>query len=129
MGNQEIRDIHSSFSEEYRSSLAFITPEETDRFLKEGIDKLTDNGASELVVIPMFLSSHHPLYKLAEERLADSNLTNLPVEFAGTMNQSYLIAEILANRISELSVNSAEESLVLVATGASSQNRTRGNSV
>ena len=40
MGNQEIRDIHESFSEQYTSSLVFITPEETDRFLNEGIDKL-----------------------------------------------------------------------------------------
>jgi len=126
MGNQEIRDIHESFSEEYTSSLVFITPEETDRFLNEGIDNLRDDGVSELVVIPMFLSGHHPLYKLAEERLMDSNLTDLPVEFTETMSQSYLTAEILADRISELSLNSADESLVLVVTGASNQDEIDG---
>jgi len=121
MGNQEIRDIHQSFSEDYRSSLAFITPEETDRFLSEGIEKLNAKEVSELVVIPMFLSSHHPLYKLAEGRLVNNNLTDLPIEIAGTMRESYLTAEILADRINELSKNSAEESLVLVAAGASNQ--------
>ena len=119
MGNQEIRDIHQSFSETYLSSLAFITPEETDRFLNEGIKKLTGEGVSELVVIPMFLSDHHPLYKLAKERLMNSNLTDLQVKFKETMSESYLTAEILADRISEVSVNPVEESLVVVATGAS----------
>ena len=92
----------------------------------KGLTNLKDDGASELVVIPMFLSGHHPLYKLAEERLTDSNLTDLPVEFTETMSQSYLTAEILADRISDLSVNSADESLVLVATGASNQDEMEG---
>lgn len=126
MGNEEIRNIHESFSQDYRSSLAFITPEETDRFLNEGIEKLTDEGATELIVIPMFLSAHHPLYKLAEERLNNSDLTDLPVEFTETMSQSYLSAEILSDRILELSENPAEESLVIVATGASNENEKKG---
>ena len=126
MGNQEIRDIHQSFSENYLSSLAFITPEETDRFLDEGIKTLTGEGVSELVVIPMFLSAHHPHYKLAKERLMNSNLTDLQVEFTETMSESYLTAEILADRISEVSVNPAEESLVVVATGASNQDEMDG---
>src|SRR6056297_660660 len=126
MGNQEVRDIHQSFSETYLSSLAFITQEETDRFLSEGIDQLTGDGVSNLVVLPMFLSDAHPLYKLAKERLMNSDLTDLPVEMAGTMSESYLTADILADRIREVSVNPAEESLVVVATGASTQDEMNG---
>lgn len=126
MGNQEVRDIHTTFSDEYPSSLAFITSEETDRFLNEGIEKLTEHGVSEIVVLPLFLSDHHPHYKLAEERLIDAGLTDLPVEFAGTMSESYLTAEILVDRISELSENPAEESLVVVATGASNEDEMDG---
>lgn len=119
MGNQEIRDIHTTFSESYLSSLAFVSSEETDGFLNEGVEKLTGQGVSEIVVLPLFLSEHHPHYKLAEERLTGAGLTKLPLEFAGTMSQSYLTAEILIDRINELSENPAEESLVVVATGAS----------
>ncbi|WP_340105540.1 sirohydrochlorin chelatase [Rhodohalobacter sp. 8-1] len=126
MGNQEVRDIHTTFSDEYLSSLAFITSEETDRFLNEGIEKLTENRVSEIVVIPLFLSGYHPLYKLAEERLTNARLTDLPLEITETMSQSYLTAEILVDRIAELSENPTEESLVVVATGASNQDEMDG---
>lgn len=126
MGNQEIRDVHTTFSESYLSSLAFISSEETDRFLNEGIEKLTEKGVSEIVVLPLFLSENHPDYKLAEEHLTDAGLTKLPLEFAETMSESYLTAEILVDRISELSENPAAESLVVVATGASNQDEMDG---
>lgn len=120
MGNQEIRDLHEKFSENYTTSLAFITPEDTDRFLKEGITALEEEQVSELVVLPLFVSDHHPMYKLANERLAKGGLTKLPVRYAETMHASYLAAEILADRIRELSQDPEKESLVLIATGASS---------
>lgn len=126
MGNQEVRDIHTSFSESYLSSLAFVTSEETDRFLNEGIESLSEQGVSEIVVIPLFLSAHHPLYKLAEERLTNTGLTDLPMEITETMSQSYLTAEILVDRIAELSENPAEESLVVLATGASNEDEMDG---
>lgn len=126
MGNQEIRDAHEEFSKSYKSSLAFITPEETERFLNEGIEKLKNEGAEKLVVLPMFLSDHHPLYKLAVGYLSDQQFTGLPVEFAGTMSQSYLTAEILADRISELSKNAEQEGLIVVASGASNDEEREG---
>lgn len=121
MGNQEVRDLHVAFSENYTTSLAIITPEETDRFLREGISALEEQGAKELVVLPLFVSDNHPLYKLAVERLSDKGLSELPVEIASTMNNSFLTAEILKDRINELSQNSREEALVVVATGASGE--------
>ncbi|HBQ61650.1 MAG TPA: hypothetical protein DD671_19090, partial [Balneolaceae bacterium] len=121
MGNQEVRDLHASFSENYTTSLSIITPEETDRFLKEGIQSLEEQGADELVVLPLFVSDDHPLYKLALERLSDKKFTKLPVEFASTMNNSFLTAEILVDRINELSQDSKNEALVVVAAGASNE--------
>lgn len=126
MGNQEIRDLHENFDAHYTTSLAFITPEQTDRFLKEGIETLEEEGVEELVVLPLFLSKHHPMYKLASKRLIEGELTNLEVEFAETMSENYLTAEILADRISELSQNSSEEALVLVAEGASNAEEKEG---
>jgi sirohydrochlorin ferrochelatase len=119
MGNQEIRDLHNNFSENYTTSLAFITPEETDRFLQEGIAALEEEGVQGIVVLPLFLSDGHPMYKLAEKRLSSGKLTKMPLVFAETMHRNYLAAEILADRIRELTRNSKEEALVLVATGAS----------
>ena len=120
MGNQEVRDLHANFSENYTTSLSIITPEETDRFLSEGIQSLEEQGADKLVVLPLFVSDDHPLYKLAVERLNDKGLTELPVVFSSTMNNSFLTAEVLVDRIDELSQNSKEEALVVVTTGASS---------
>lgn len=126
MGNQEIREAHKKFAEKYRSSLVFVTPEETERFLEEGIDQLKEDGAEKLVVIPMFLSDDHPLYKLALGHLSNQQFTGLPVEVAPTMSHSYLTAEILADRISELSTNPEEEGLVVVASGASTDQEREG---
>lgn len=126
MGNEEVRNLHQSFAEDYNSSLAFITPEETERFLKEGIDALYKKGSENLVVLPLFVSDQHPMYKLAEEHLLNGKLTDLPVEFSEVMSNSYLIAEILHDRIAELTQNAGEESLVLVATGASGDDEKHG---
>ncbi|MEX2478183.1 MAG: hypothetical protein WD357_07085 [Gracilimonas sp.] len=121
MGNQEVRDLHENFDQNYITSLAFVTPEETDRFLKEGIEALEKEGVSELVVLPLFLSDDHPHFKLAKERLSGQTLTTLPVEFTTTFSENYLAAEILADRIAELSQEPKKESLVVVATGASTE--------
>ena len=121
MGNEEIRDLHKDFSENYTSSLAFITEEDTDRFLLEAISHLEEQGVGQLVVLPLFLSDDHPLYKLAKDRLDQAGLTELPVEFGKTLHQNYLTAEILADRIESLSQNSSEEALILVAEGASDE--------
>lgn len=126
MGNEEVRDLHRSFAEDYSSTLVFITPEETERFLKEGIDALIDKGAENLVVLPLFLSAHHPMYKLAEDHLLNRAITDLPVEFGDVMSQSYLVAEILHDRVAGLSRNPREESLVLVASGASDEDEKQG---
>jgi len=129
MGNQEVRDIHREFAGEYPSSLVIITKEETERFLKEGIEALENKGADELVVIPLFLSSHHPLYKHAVNTLNGAGarpVTKLPVTVTETMSQNYLTAELLADRIDVLSENSENEALVLVASGATSADERKG---
>ncbi|HMB99069.1 MAG TPA: hypothetical protein VKM36_11330 [Balneolaceae bacterium] len=129
MGNQEVRDIHQEFAGEYPSSLVIITNEETERFLKEGIEKLENMGADEMVVIPLFLSSHHPLYKHAVNMLNGTGgqpVTNLPVTVAETMSRNYLTAELLADRIAGLSEDPENEALVLVASGAKSADERKG---
>ncbi len=120
MGNEEVRDAFEEYNKNFNASLVFITREETGRFLREGIALVEQQGARRLVVVPMFLSEHHPLYKHALAFFDDKQqekLTALPTSFAETMSNSYLIAEILADRIATLSKNSEKEGLVLVTQG------------
>lgn len=129
MGNQEIRDIHKTFAGEYPSSLVIVTREDTERFMKEGIDALEDQGVDELVVIPLFLSTHHPLYKHAMKTLQEpvgQELVSLPVKVTDAMSQNYLTAEILSDRIRELSKNPEKESLVILASGATTLEEREG---
>ncbi|NIT58351.1 MAG: hypothetical protein GWN00_19635 [Aliifodinibius sp.] len=122
MGNEEIREAFDSFEKEYVSSLVFMTEKDTKRFLQEGIDKLTSQNVDDIVVLPLFISNDHPMYKLAtktlKEDLGEQN-TQISIRVAEVMSRSYLTAEILANRIGELSKKSKNESLVVIGTGAS----------
>lgn len=126
MGNQEIRDIHESFSERYTSSLVFITEEHTGRFLKEGIETLMEKGVKELAVLPLFLSDDHPLYKHALHTLKNGDLSPLPMKISETMSQSYLVAEIFYERVQQLSNRPQEEALILLASGASDEDERIG---
>ncbi|PAU94986.1 hypothetical protein CK503_05855 [Aliifodinibius salipaludis] len=124
MGNEEIREAFGSFEEEYVSSLVFITEKDTDRFLQEGIDKLTSQNVDDIVVLPLFISNDHPMYKHAIQTLKEDfgkQNTQAPIHVAEVMSESYLTAELLADRIGQLSKKSGDESLVVVATGASDQ--------
>lgn len=116
MGNQEVRDLFTEFNTDYKSSLVFITEKDTDRFLIEGINKLQNQSIEHIVVLPMFISDDQKLYKHAKERLGSLKSGFATIEYSDTMHESYLIAEILLDRIQEVSKVQHNESLILVAS-------------
>lgn len=116
LGNEEVRDAFESYRQRFTAALAIVTEQETERFLKEGLADLERAKVATIVVVPLFVSEAHPLLGRAKRILQQQS--KLPITFTGTMAGHYLISEILADRLSDLSRDPAKEALVLVATGA-----------
>jgi sirohydrochlorin ferrochelatase len=119
MGNEELRDAFEEYRKQFNAALVFATREETERFLKEGLSQVQASGAKNIVVLPLFLSLHHPMWKHIETTLSNNrSLTDLPLTISQKHTGTYLISEILSDRLEELSENPSEEMLILVAQGA-----------
>ena len=121
LGNEEVREAFEAYCTGFNAALVVITREETVRFLNEGIGLLERQGAKKIVVLPMFLSERQSLYRYAMRFFQDAEkltLTPLPVTVAETASKSYLMSEILADRIADLSKMSSTEMLITVAQGA-----------
>jgi len=99
--------------------------------IKDAVRKLEKKGVSEVIVVPLFISSHSPIIgnsrfilglqgKLSET----TSIESLPrieskVKFymTGALDDSILVAEILLERAMELSANPSKETIVLVGHG------------
>ncbi len=107
--------------------------------IKEAILKLEEKGVSEMVVVPLFISSNSPIIGnfryilgLQEELPRTTSIKSLPkVEskarfyMTGAMDDSLLIAEILLERAMELSNNPAKETVILVGHGPNDEEENR----
>ncbi len=120
MGNEELRDAFEEYRKQFNAALVFATREETERFLKEGLSQVHAAGAKRVVVLPLFLSLHHPMWKHIETTLSNktSSLTDLSITISQKHTGTYLISEILSDRLEGLSKNPSKEMLILVAQGA-----------
>lgn len=121
MGNEETREAFEEYRQGFTASLAYVTREETRRFIAEGIAELERAKVKEIIAIPLFLSVHQPLYRKADSLLSGDeakSLTKLPIRMTGTLAGGYLLSEIIADRIAALSKDPAQEMLILVAQGA-----------
>ncbi len=112
--------------------------------MQAGIDKLESQGVTKIVVVPLFISSHSPIIRQNEyllglrETLADppmlmshhksgeessKKMTLKPLHFKSEiiltkpLDDHSLVAEIIFDRISELSVNPKNETILIVAHG------------
>jgi hypothetical protein len=114
LGNEKTRDAMDAFRKHTsNAALAFATYEETTSNLQEGLSTLdTEHG---VVVLPLFLSTHHTLYQTAREAMPD---VDGGVQWASPMGQSYLAEEILFDRVDALSEQPEQEALVVVGYGA-----------
>lgn len=114
LGNEKTRDVVTEFREHTSNAgLAFATYDETASNLEEGLSEIdTKHG---VVVLPLFLSSHHALYQSAREAMpaVDGGVT-----WADPLGTSYLAEEILFDRVEALSEQPKDEALVVVGYGA-----------
>ena len=122
LGNREVKKLFESFAQNYRASLAFVEREYggPDRsyeiFLKDSLDKLEEQNLDRVIVISLFLTQLNPVVQDIHNFLRDYK-PSFVLEWAEPMVKSYLIAQILYDRIIEISKDPINERLVLMGIG------------
>jgi len=117
LGNEYVRDAFARFRETVpRSALWFVTREQALETLEAALAGLAPPAdGSGIVVLPLFMTAHHALYERARAALAGR-----PVRWASPLGESYLAEEMLFRRVAAVSRDPGREHLVLIGTGADS---------
>ncbi|ODS33095.1 MAG: hypothetical protein SCARUB_01794 [Candidatus Scalindua rubra] len=129
LGNEEVRDVFNDFQSEYVSTLTFVglgirnEKEEIQNPLKSALEEIKARNVKRIIVVPLFVSSSDPVFKKAVAALGkDVN----DLEFSHHMSESYLISQILYDRVNELSKNSNNERLIVVGFGYTNEEEHNG---
>ncbi|HET8760250.1 MAG TPA: hypothetical protein VFN94_04235 [Nitrospiria bacterium] len=123
VGNQETSAVFDAFNASYPAALAFGGRDYSDRpgnysgYLTAAVERLKAAGATEIVAIPLFLSSADPVLKTVQSTLA-SRAGQIPVRWTPSMQDSHLTAQILVDRVVSLSRDPEAERVILLGTGA-----------
>lgn len=123
LGNQETKKLFEEFQRSYPASLALVGDMSGNHgpvytaYIKDAVEQLRSSNATSLVAIPLFLSEADPQLQSVHD-IVRISATDLNVEWAPTMAQSYLIRQILLDRVEEISQSPQDERLVLVGMGA-----------
>ncbi|CAI2719322.1 hypothetical protein [Nitrospina watsonii] len=122
LGNRETEKLFDVFSHDYPAALAYAGrgyggPDRTyDQYLTEALRSLQQQNVERAVVIPLFLSDRNPVVQAVRAQLP-AYKTGLRLEWAKPMTESYLIAQILYDRVVALSRNPESERLVVLGMG------------
>ena len=103
LGNEEVREVFKVFQARLpNSALVFATTERTEENLQRALSALARQGdpLSEVVVLPLFLSERHVLYRKVRAVLQQMDYGML--RFARPFGESYLAEEILFDRVEAL---------------------------
>ena len=147
--NNQVKEVSSPLSEKYHVEIAFGMANALN--MQKAIDNLEAKGVKKIVVVQLFISSHSPIIRQNEyllglrKTLADpvmpmmihdhetgrmkvefpENLQPLDIEaeiiLTSPLDDHPLVAEIVLDRIENLSVNPAQETVLIVAHGPNSQ--------
>jgi sirohydrochlorin ferrochelatase len=126
LGNQEVRSLVDEFKKSYPASLGLVGRDYTGvegeyaAYLIRAVQALKQDGVTEIVAIPLFLSDADPLLKHIMP-LMPAYTGGLPVRWAPAMAHDYLIGQIILDRIATLSEHPESERLILVGTGATDE--------
>ena len=126
LGNQEIRSLIDEFKQSYPAALGLIGPEYTGVegeyavYMTRAVQELKQAGATEIVAIPLFLSTSDPLMKRAIPTLS-AYAAGLPLRWAPVMAESHLISQVVLDRVEALSRQPEQERLILLGIGATDE--------
>lgn len=135
--NASVLEAVKPLKEKYPLEVAFgMADPET---IKEAVRKLEEKGVSDVIAVPLFISSHSPIignscYILGlQEKLPETtSIKSLPrikskLKFymTGAMDDSVLIAEILMERAKEHSAEPFKETVIIVGHGPNDEKENR----
>jgi sirohydrochlorin ferrochelatase len=127
LGNQEIRAVFDDFAQRYApAALAFVGRDdngmgsEYSDYLSRALADLEHGGATDIVAIPLFVSSSDPVLQKVVTHLPAYGRTGT-LRWAEPMVESHLIRQILLDRAMAASRDPEQERLLLVGFGATDE--------
>jgi sirohydrochlorin ferrochelatase len=123
-GNQGVRELFEDYQRDFPiSNLVFIPYKNPEPLIQKELQDLKEKRVHRIVALPLFLSHHDLYFKKAKEILTNhqSLFTSYQISFVDPMSESYLIAEILVDRVQALSKDPDNEALFLIGIGASDE--------
>lgn len=127
-GNEEIHEIFAAYRPRVPiAELAFVTHRSAARRIREGLERLRQQGVTRAVAIPLFFSAAEERHRRARVLLGveppaagdDRPLTPfLPVTLAPPFAESFLATEVLRDRLTAL--GGSADRLILLGYGAAS---------
>ena len=124
LGNKDIQILFEKFKNEYTASLVFIgrnydgIGSEYSEQVMDALSKFNPEKISKIIVLPLFLSNSNHILKKIQINLPSYNQENFEIKWVPTMSESYLIAQILLDRINLISKDSENERLAILGMGA-----------
>ena len=123
IGNQEVHSVFHDFKKSYAASLALIGRDyngvggEYSGYLSRALLELKQAGATHIVAIPLFPSMSDPvLQKVIAHLPGYPDAGN--IEWTASMAESYLVGQILLERVEAVSRDSEQERLIVISIGA-----------
>jgi len=123
LGNQEVQALFNEFNKDYPAALARVGRDynglesEHSVYLRRAVDELKKAVVTEIVAIPLFLSSADPILRKVTPHLA-SYASGETIRWAASMRESHLTAQILLDRVDRLSRDPESERLIVIGVGA-----------
>lgn len=119
-GNQKVRKAFSDFTKKHNAALVFVTDKRMQPYLQKALNKLDENNAETIVVLPLFYSMSHPRLNLLRSMLELIIDNNKETIYARSFGNTYLAVEMLIERL-KVSQFNEQNPLLLLGHGASSQ--------
>lgn len=124
LGNQEIQVAFDEFKNVYSpAELAFVGRDyggigtEYSTYLSKALAELKRAGAKQVVGIPLFLSHADPLLQKVIANLPPYEVPG-PIHWAPSMADSYLVWQVLLDRVEKLGGKTEDDRLFVVGVGA-----------
>ncbi len=123
LGNREIESLFETFRKDYPAALALVgsnyngVESEYAAYITRAIRTLKEDGATEIAVLPLFLSGADPVLKKVRPHFA-AYAAGMPVHWTAALSESHLSAQILLDRVSGKSRNPEQEHVVILGMGA-----------
>lgn len=121
-GNQKVRAAFKALDKNRNAELVFASDDRMKPYLIKAIASLKHNGAKNIIVLPVFLSTSHPrltfFRSLLKKEIKEDNIT-----YARSFGGSYLAVEMLVERIRESNID--DNALLIAGHGVDSKQSSR----